>query len=331
MNSCINRLLSINNPCGADLCTGIYDITDVIGFTWGKAAGIAEGNFKEYTGYQIAKKVRRLSARTAMSDIMAELYVKGWATGLTAGEHTAGTFGTKTPAGSTAKRGIQIKSVSKCGFSGMKLKSISVKGCTDITTTLYIQHDTELTSFPITLRANIVETFVNLCDSNGVNIFSTEKGNITIWIEDEDFHPYEVKPNCQTCGGKVAVCANSKGWQMSGATVTENKTLAYGITATVACECDYDKILCALPNDEYKAQIIRYAASIQFARLALETERFNYFTIYGREELLEYIAIAQNGYKKRVNEYVNSLYSWFQKNKYCGCIECFSSTQKALV
>lgn len=310
---------------------GIYDITDVIGFTWPKAADIAEGNFKEYTGYQIAYKSRRLAARDAMSDIMAQLYVKGWATGLTAGEHIAGEFKTNTPAGSASKRGIQIKSISKCGFSGMRLKSISIKGCTDLSTTLYVQADTELLEFPIELKSRQVLTLTNLCDSNGVNIFSTDKGTLTIWIEDEDFKPYEVKPKCVTCGGGVATCANSKGWVMTGAVVTENKTLAYGITATVACECDYDKILCALPNDEFKAQIIKYKLTAKFAELALTTERFNYWDMYGREETALIKSEAEAMYSKRINEYINSLYAWLQKNKYCGCIECHASTTKALV
>lgn len=334
MNSCLDRLLSINDPCGVDSCMGIYDITDVIGFTWNKAAGIAEGNFKEYTGYQIAQKVRRISAKTVMSDIMAAMGVKGWATYLTAGQHDAGNFKTNTPAGSTSKRGIQITAKSKCAFSGLKLLSISVKGCTDITTNLVVQINTGTAySFPITLKANQVFTTSSLCTVDGSNIFATEAGVITIWIEDENFHPYEVKPTCPTCPGASAKerCATSKGWVDNGITIKENEHLAYGITAMVACECDYDKILCALPNDEYKAQIMKYQASIQLARLSLETERFNYFTIYGREELLQYIAIAQNGYTKRINEYVNSLEQWFKVNQYCGCVVCHGSKTMALV
>lgn len=331
MNSCIERLVSINNPCGETLCTGIYDVTDVLGFTWPKAASIAEGSFKEYTGYQIAQKVRRLSAKSAMSDIMAQFYLKGWATGLTAGEHIAGEFKTNTPAGSTYKRGIQIKSISKCGFSGMRLKSISIKGCTDLTTTLYVQYDTELLTFDITLQSNKVLTLVNLCDANGVNIFATDSGTITIWIEDEDFHPYEVKPKCLTCGGGTAVCANSKGWINNGGVITENKSLAYGITATVACECDYDKILCALPNDEFKAQIIRYKMTATFADFALNTTNFNYWDMYGREETALIKDEANAMYSKRINEYVASLYEWLTRNNYCKCIKCDGSTNKALV
>lgn len=332
MINCIDRLLSINNPCTQVECAGIYDITDVMGFTWNKAAGIAEGNFKEYTGYQIASKVRRISAKTVMADLMAELYTRGWATNLTNGSYTTGEFKTKAIGASTAKRGVQITSHGNCVYAGMKLVNISIKGSTDITTNLHILADGIETILPITLQANVQKTITNICGSNGQQIFTGDNSMITIWIEDVLFRPIEVKPNCPTCSGGVHnSCGVAKGWSMAGTTVTENKTLAYGILAVVNCECNYDSILCSFPNDEMKAQIMKYQASIQFARLGLETERFNYFTIYGREELLEYIAIAQNGYAKRIKQYADSLRGYLMTNKFCGCIQCNGSELKSLV
>lgn len=332
MITCIDRLLSINNPCGTSGCTGIYDMTDVIGFTWGKAAGIAEGNFKESTGYQIAQKVRRISAKTVMADLMGELYLRGWASNLTNGQYLTGEFKTNVIPTSTSKRGIQITTHSKCLYSGMKLRSVTIKGSTDITTNLNIEADGVTTTIEIQLLANKQLTLMNVCGSNGQSIFNGENKKITIWIEDENFHPIEVKPNCPTCmTGTPNTCAISKGWVNNGSTITENKSLAYGIIAEVNCECNYDMILCSLPNDEYKAQLMKYQASIQFARLSLETERFNYFTIYGREELEKYIAIAQNGYKKRITEYTESLRAFLMKNAFCGCITCNGSEVKSMI
>jgi hypothetical protein len=331
MQSCIERYLTINSPCGESLCEGIYNITDVVGFTWNKAAGIAEGNFKESTGYQIAKKVRSIAAKTMMADFMAQLNIRGWATNLTAGSVRSGDFKTTVLPGSSIKRGVQIKAKDKCSYSGMKIKTISIKGGTDLNTTVYVQIDDIVYTFSVELLADKLYTLQNLCDSDGKNLFATDGATITIWIEDVNFKPYEVKPNCARCQAKTIICGEGKGWTKNGATVVESSSIAYGIIADIDCECDYDKIICALPNDEYKAQILKYAASIQFARMALETDRFNYFTIYGREELREYIAIAQNGYSKRINEYITSLRAYFMTNEFCQCVKCNGSTTKSLV
>jgi len=333
MLSCIDRLLSIDNPCGTSQgCTGIYKITDVIGFTWGKAAGIAEGNFKEDTGYQIAHKVRRIAAKTVVSDIMAQLYIKGWATNLTRGNYNTGTFGTNVIPCSSDKRGIQITSKPPCTYSGMKLRSITIQSANTIDIDVNIQVDTTLITIPISLTARVPLTINNVCGTNGEPIFNRESGNITVWVQNSNFQPVEVKPNCPTCGGgNENLCASSKGWSMVSGQSIENKLLAYGIIADVECECNYDRILCDLPNDEFKAQLLKYQASIQFAQLGLQTERFNYFTIYGRDELNQYIALAQSNYSKIIPTYIESLRSYLQQNKFCGCLKCDGSTTKSLV
>lgn len=331
MQSCVERYLSINSPCGDQLPTGICDITEVTGFTWNRAADIAEGNFKESTAYQIAVSIRRRSATVVMADLMQAMYEKGWATNLTAGQHRSGDFKANTPAGSALKRGIQITAAAKCGYTGMKLKSVFIKGTTDVTTTVNIMVDNEVSQYPVTLIAHQIYDMQNLVDAAGKNLFAVNGAVITIWIEDVNFKPYEVTPNCARCHAQVVICANSKGWVKNGTSVSENPNLAYGIIAEVSCECDYDRILCALPNDEFKAQLLKYQMSILFARKALETDRFNYFTIYGREELLQYIAIAQNGYRTRIDLYIKALRTYFKTNKFCGCIECFGSQQLPLV
>lgn len=332
MLSCIDRLLSINDPCAQSACRGLNDISDVIGFTWARAADLAEGAFKESTGYQIAIKARRKAVQAVAADLMAEMQLRGWATNLTSGGYTTGHYKTNTITGSSAKRGIQITAQQKCVYSGMRLKSVSVKSATTVETTLHILSGNNETEVPISLIANKTLTLTNVCDADGVNIFTGESPQITIWIEDAEFSPIEVKPNCQTCsGGKANPCATSAGWSDNGSQVVTNKTMAYGIVADVQCECNYDLILCSLPNDELKSQLLLYGTSVQFARLALETSRFNYFTIHGRDELQEYIAIAQNGLKKRLTQYVESLRPHLMANKYCGCLKCDGSTLRPLV
>lgn len=213
----------------------------------------------------------------------------------------------------------------------MKLRSIFIKGTTDLATQVHISIDGTVYDFDVNLVAHQIYDMQNLVDANGKNIFAVGGAVITIWIEDVNFKPYEVTPNCARCMQKEVICANSKGWVSNGSTISENPNLAYGIVAEVTCECDYDRILCALPNDEFKAQLLKYQVSILFARRALETDRFNYFTIFGREELLEYIAIAQNGYRTRIDLYMETLRTYFKTNKFCGCVECYSSATLPLV
>lgn len=323
--ACFENILGIkpNCDCGesGEPKSGYY-ISDYAGITLQGAANIADETY--HSGIEFLKGIRDKAMRKMQNDLLAYINLNFKTNNMIGYEWCSGKkYNTNTisPA-PTLKRGILLeKKNAKCSLTKMFIQRIRVKTNFTGQTDLFVADlGGVLTTYTIDLVAGaITEIEVEL------PVIGDE---VKIYI-DGSVEVYSNKIDCQCRGGSSSKCAKVKGFTES-ASITLNTSEGYGIEADVICQCDYTNILCDLSMDAILGQAAYELAGAMYYEESLRTTRFNWMTIYNKEQIEQQVQVGFEAYKNYMENAMLGLRQFVvNADGGCGCIDCSKIERKA--
>lgn len=142
------------------------------------------------------------------------------------------------------------------------------------------------TNYPVTLVARTEQDIE-------IN-YTADRNRIYIYMNDAALKPAKGSANMSCCGEGYDVL-NATGWD--GASVSSNH---YGIQANVTVICSTNNLACLL-KDQLGPPVL-YRFGIEMANEALETDRFNYFTLVTRDDIKELRESYIEDYKESMKD-----------------------------
>lgn len=147
--------------------------------------------------------------------------------------------------------------------------------------------DGELTTnYPVTLVARAEQDIE-------IN-YTAIRNRIYIYMNDAALKPAKGDANMSCCGEGYDIL-NAVGWD--GANVSSHH---YGIQANITVICSMDNLAC-LMKDQLGLPVL-YRFGIEIANEALETDRFNYFTLVTRDDIKDIRESYMEDYKKSMED-----------------------------
>lgn len=318
MNDCYANIIGIRPNCevdnGTEPTSGYY-IQDYVGINIKSAANIADGEM--LSGLEYLTDLRRRAMVRLQNDILRYINtefkvnsIQGepWSTTKKVRGNSLGILTDND------KRGIVLEKKRKdCKLQSIFIHSVTINIANDESdATFYIADATnnQITTFSgLTLYENVDNEFV-------INRFF--KGNeIQIYMLG-DMNPISVDIHCNCGGESSSPCVNVKG--MLNTTLTKSE--GYGITASVSCRCNFESLLCDLKMDQVLGQAAFELIGGMFYDEMSRTSRFNWLTIYNKEEIIEQSQAAFKLYADYFMASMAGLRSYIEAAGPCGCIDC---------
>lgn len=312
MNTCLQNIVSVSNPCEAvkEVSLSGYDLLDAPELSVSNISQIA--NSDEPNGYLFLKKQLEYAIRDVNNDFIALLNSNNLIVQTGVSSISTGEFSNAYTNAANQKQGITIhRNANKRPNSIKKLvlKDVLIYPTQDHEqTTLYIQDGTEITEIAIKLYGNRINRFP---------IEYTAKNSDHLHVYLDNVETYSSQLTCLLgCGGTIPnECGYVKGYN-NGVTVQRE---GYGINAVFGCECDFESLLCRF-SKTYIGEIIYLKARANILKERLYNERLTPYIIYGREEAEKLQVEIENEYREKWNAFVNSIPDLLANDS--DCINC---------
>lgn len=316
---CLDNIISIKDPCVDYSTTALptsysgYDLFDLPGISFKKANLIADEDY--LTGLNLLNDKRRLAILSIHSELMAVMNANNFRVRtVTDMFNTVGELRSSYVNIGSKLAGIRITNkVYTCSIKKLKIENvyIGVRVETDTEVNLIIKDGATTYTYPITLKAGKTTRI-----RPGIFITQSE---CDIYIQNGSaLYRLSINPNCG-CGSNRSGCAAVTGLLDT----TTNTNESYGIWADVVCECDLSTILCALSGNSLLGEIVLYKTGVNILDEGLKTDRLNFFTIYGKEEMKETKIEWENIYREKWNLFIQSLRQSLTNVDRCGCVDCY--------
>jgi len=171
---------------------------------------------------------------------------------------------------------------------------------------IVIQDGEDITNtYPVTLAAKVEQDIE-------IN-YTANRNRIYIYINDVALKPAEGSAKMSCCGEGYDILGVT-GWD--GANVSSHH---YGIQANITVICSMDNLAC-LMKDQLGLPVL-YRFGIEMANEALETDRFNYFTLVTRDDIKDLRESYMEDYKKAMEDVSRTIPILLRKLD-DHCIEC---------
>ena len=143
--------------------------------------------------------------------------------------------------------------------------------------------------------------------------YTANRNRIYIYMNDVKLLPAEGSAKMNCCGEGYDILG-ATGWD--GANVSSNH---YGIQANITVICSMDNLACLL-KDQLGLPVL-YRFGIEMANEALETDRFNYFTLVTRDDIKDLRESYMEDYKKVMEDIGRTIPVLLRKLD-DHCVEC---------
>lgn len=336
---CINSLLSVNHPCTANPVRGVYDITDIPAFTWGKIA-----NISDVSEFNQVLNSRKIAYNKLLSAVKAAFIRLGGSVNdgknyASYAKPVAGSFSVIPPT-----YGAIFTPHQECAEKTYTLESISFF-LAPITPTATVSftvtweqsgggYVSKAFTFPtIQTGKTITLSSSQITNNEGGKIVS-DSIIIIHWDTATNVLNYKeglVYSDCTPCNKKAqeGKCGTFEGgsvftdidgnvfsWDIDGEETN-------GLSISVTCACDFTKTLCNEVVYDNAANALLMLTEIELNTLSILSNRVNFFVLYNdkselhrrKSELLTLVDIE-------VKNIAESMLLAASSNSTCGCIKC---------
>lgn len=272
-------------------------------------------------GTTLAMEKKRLILTQVKNDFYGALHLNNVMTQLPETEYNSSYFIETTDKGTyDGMRGVIINKAHRTGnLRKTYIKTIELFPLQSGETTLQVKVGGLEYNYPITVVADQINVF----DEDTLDGFPFEVppqyANVRVSVDQSDISFASAEIQCmQGCGGKMPNdCAWAEGWDG----VKKVKSEGYGVNVTFYCKCDYDQILCDLSNS-FSGEIVWLKWQIAILEEQYQTDRFNNWVIYNREDIQKHILPdLENKYVNKWNSLMAGM-PGILKNYRDSCLNC---------
>lgn len=295
--ACLEHIISIPG-CGNEESLSGYSITDLTGISIKQSANVATE--KHVSGLNLLRDVRRRAYMAVRNDVITFLKGNGYIANSTTSawstmELRDGSIEAATSAGDY--RGIVIKKTQRGSvLHKMHIPYVMVKAAHTGTLLLRVEDGENAITYPFESVSGSISK---------VKINYTAESDVVYLLLPDTIDVYSVKPNC-SCGGSSTPKSKyftTKGYYNG----IETKQEGFGIWTDVVGKCEYDYLLCYLATDGLLGEIVMYKAGVFIMDEQIKSDRFNYYTVYDKEQAAQTGQEWENHYRERFNTLVQSL------------------------
>lgn len=259
-------------------------LVDAPGITLKNLALTATETYTSGVDMALAKK--DLALILVRNDFISELHRANVITEIAQPVYDAGIFNPDANNGTySGYRGLTLYKTgySSTGLKSMFIEEVQLYPLASGEATLKIVDGYKEYTYPITLVANQVNVF-GASELSGFP-FTVESSSARVTIDNTSISFAKTALICHSgCSGSKNSCGYVDGWDGTNKVQKEG----YGINIKFKCECDYSKILCSLSNS-FAGELIWLKWQILIMEEQFNSNRFEGWVIYGRDELKDYI------------------------------------------
>lgn len=278
--SCLDNIVTISNICDGERLQSLsgLDLMDAPEISPNNLNAIANEEYVK--GFTLAQSKLNLAITLVRNDFVAALGANNVVVNITQTVYNSAQFNSQNVTGLSNKTKGQViyrSNQNRGGLRKIQITQVEVYPQNSGDTFIYIDDDNLRYTYPITVVGGVVNTF---------KIEHIIQGKYArVLMPNNPINPYSSNIICRTgCNGTVP---NDCGYVYGFDGDKEIKTEGFGLNVKFQCVCDYEQILCDL-SKSYIGEIVWLKARMNIVEECINTDRFNGWVIYNKEEYKTY-------------------------------------------